>query len=154
VRLLVVRHAKAGVRGTWPGSDLDRPLSDRGREQTAALTPWLLAAEPTAVISSSAVRCVDTVRPAADDLGLEVATAPELLEGAQPEDSLDLLVAQTDGPVIVCSHGDVIGRVIGLLAQRGVPLDGELRWPKASVWELTVDDGVVTHGRLHLPPSL
>ena len=39
--LLLVRHARAGVRGTGP-HDLERPLDARGLQQAAALPALLL----------------------------------------------------------------------------------------------------------------
>lgn len=151
VRLLLVRHAHAGVRGTWPGNDLDRPLSERGHGEADAILEQWGAAGVTAVHSSRAVRCVETVQPLADAVGVPLRPAPELLEGAAPADALSWMEALPGAVVACCSHGDVIGGVVERLAERGTDLDGDLQWPKGSTWELTVDDGLVVHGRLHLP---
>lgn len=148
-RVLLVRHADAGVRGTWPGDDLDRELSSRGRAESralAALLPGLLDAPVDAVASSRAVRCVDTVLPLAAALDVEVVTEPLLLEGADPSEALAWL-ERGDAPAIACSHGDVIGGVVTLLQQRGVaPADA--RWPKAATWVLERGDGRITGARL------
>lgn len=152
--VLLVRHAHAGVRGSWPGDDLDRPLSEHGRAQTAALTAALAERPIDAVHSSRAERCAATVREVAEGHGLSVRTAPELLEGTPTATTVGWL-ERLDGDVVVaCSHGDVIGNVIRRLEDRGTDLDGDLRWPKASTWELTIEDGLVTHGRLHPPPEV
>ena len=39
--IFVVRHAKAGSRHKWDGEDVERPLSEAGRRQTAAITERL-----------------------------------------------------------------------------------------------------------------
>jgi 8-oxo-dGTP diphosphatase len=151
--VLLVRHAHAGVRGAWPGDDLDRPLSEQGRGQAAAISRCWSDRAVTAVHSSRAVRCVATVQPLAEARGLAVQDAPALLEGTPAATTLGWLERLEGDVVVACSHGDVIGNVIGRLHDRGTDLDGAQRWPKASTWELTVRDGLVAHGRLHPPPA-
>lgn len=168
MRILLVRHAHAGVRGTWPGDDLERELSDRGRSEAQAIAEQWADAGVTAVLSSRAVRCVDTVRPLADRLGLAVEEDPRLLEGATPSKTLawlegDEVLDDFEGDadtIVACSHGDVIGGIIERLHGRGTDLldaDGGashgLQWPKGSTWELEVDDGLVVRGRLHGTPG-
>ncbi len=152
-RRLLVRHAHAGRRGTWPGDDLERELSARGREQADGLVAVLrrLRDDLGTVASSRAVRCVDTVAPLATDLGVEVETAPVLLEGADPAEALAWLL-RPDAPDVACSHGDVIGGVVELLRDRGVAIP-PMRWPKAGTWVLDVDDGAVVAARLEPPPE-
>lgn len=156
MRVLLVRHAHAGVRGTWPGDDLDRELSGRGRAQADALVDTWREDGIAAIHSSRAARCVLTVQPLADALGLTVAEAPQLLEGVSPAETLAWLESLEDEgrTVVACSHGDVIGGVLERLDRRGTELEGGLRWRKASTWELTVEDGLVVHGRRHPPPEL
>lgn len=157
MRILLVRHTHAGVRGTWPGNDLDRELSDKGRRQAAALVQTLAGHDVAAVHSSRAVRCVRSVQPLADELGLDVREAPCLLEGARPAGALGWLERLEAGPdetVVACSHGDVIGGVLERLDERGTPLEGGLQWPKASTWELDVEDGIIVRGRLVPPPEV
>ena len=157
MRVLLVRHTHAGVRGTWPGDDLDRQLSDVGRRQAAALVDRLADPAVVAVHSSRAVRCVASVRPLAEALGLDVLEAPVLLEGSRPAQALawlEALDAAPDETVVACSHGDVIGGIVRRLDDRGTPLAGGLRWPKAGTWSLQVDDGLVTSGELLPPPEV
>lgn len=153
MRILLVRHAHAGVRGTWPGDDLDRELDERGRHEAREVLALWAGAPIDAVHSSRAVRCVETVRPLAEKLGLDVQECPQLLEGAAPATTLSWLESLPGEAVIACSHGDVIGGVLERLAERGTPLEGGLDWPKGSTWELQADDGLVVHGTLHLPPD-
>lgn len=154
MRILLVRHAHAGIRGTWPGDDLERELSDRGRAQADAIAKLWGDIDVAVVHSSRAVRCVDTVRPLADRLGLQVHEREQLLEGATPAEALAWLegLEPRRGAAVACSHGDVIGGIMERLDARGTDLDGGLEWPKGSTWELEVADGLVVRGRLHPPP--
>lgn len=154
MRILLVRHAHAGVRGSWPGNDLERELSERGVAEADALADAWTDAGIDEVHSSRAVRCVDTVRPIADRRGLAVVEDDALLEGAAPSKTLAWLegLGHDDRVVIACSHGDVIGGIVERLDQRGTDLGGDLQWPKGSTWELEVEDGLVVRGRLRLPP--
>lgn len=157
MRVLLVRHAHAGVRGTWPGDDLERELSDRGRAEAAAIAARWDGESVGAVHTSRAVRCRATVAPLATDLGLEVHDEPALLEGAGPAEALawlEGLEASGHDAVVACSHGDIIGGVVERLDRRGTPLDGGLRWRKASTWELEVEDGLVVRGRYHERPDV
>ena len=63
--VLVVRHAKAGDRSSWPGADRDRPLSGKGRRQAEALVDTLSDWKPVRILSSPFARCVQTVEPLA-----------------------------------------------------------------------------------------
>lgn len=157
MQILLVRHTHAGVRGTWPGNDLDRELSRKGRRQAEALVAQFTDRPIVAVHSSRAVRCVASVQPLADELGLPVQEAPLLLEGTRPADALgwlEALEAGADDTVVACSHGDVIGGVLERLDARGTSLEGGLRWPKAGTWEFDVEDGLVVQGRRIAPPEL
>lgn len=152
--VLLVRHAEAGVRGTWPGDDLDRELSTLGHAQARRLATTLpeLGGRVAAIASSRAVRCTTTVQPLADAHGVEVVVEPLLLEGSDPAEVLAWLEG-TDAPSVACSHGDVIGGVLELLADRGVAAR-PLRYPKAGTWVLERDaDHRVRAARFESPPS-
>lgn len=158
MRVLLVRHAHAGVRGTWPGDDLERELSDKGRRQAAAITRWLGDEPVDLVVSSRAVRCTETVAGTATAHGTTLETAPELLEGTPPATTLGWLegLAERVGEeatVVACSHGDVIGNVLARLEARGTDGVAAPRWPKASTWDLTVEDGLVVHATWHAAPE-
>ncbi|WP_035813342.1 NUDIX hydrolase [Jiangella gansuensis] len=108
--LVLLRHAQAVRRPDWSGPDIERPLSASGQRQAAALVPVLAALAPSRVLSSDAVRCVDTVRPYARQhrvtLELEPSLAEESLRtgsAAQPTGDL-IRTLLADGPALVCSH--------------------------------------------------
>ncbi len=79
--VVVVRHAKAGERGTWLGPDGERPLTRRGRKQAQRLVERFRGLEISRIVSSPFVRCVQTVEPLAGRRGLPVETTDELAEG-------------------------------------------------------------------------
>lgn len=148
----LIRHAHAGPRKAWTGPDDQRPLSERGRAQAAAIDRALAGADIDLLWSSRFVRCVETLDPLAARLGLTVATTAELTEGGAGDAALDaLLAAAAEGhTVAVCSHGDVIPAIVAAALGRGATLDGPASPSKAARYELTVDQGVVT-SLVHVP---
>ncbi|HET6213703.1 MAG TPA: NUDIX hydrolase, partial [Micromonosporaceae bacterium] len=51
--VLLIRHASAGRRGSWPGPDKARPLDDTGVAQAEALAELLALFAPTRLVSAS-----------------------------------------------------------------------------------------------------
>jgi broad specificity phosphatase PhoE len=78
--LLLIRHASAGDRDDWVGDDLPRPLDARGRDQASRLPDLLGDYEIARVLSSPAVRCLQTVEPLARSRGLDIEVREELSE--------------------------------------------------------------------------
>lgn len=149
--LLLIRHADAGVRGTWRGDDRARPLSDRGRDQAARL-PHLVADHPLdRVLTSPFARCVETVEPLAAARGLPVERHPDLAEATPRMLVRELLWSLDGSSAALCSHGDVIGDLIGELRMLGVTLPPNPRWEKASTWVIDVAGRAVT-AATYLPP--
>jgi 8-oxo-dGTP diphosphatase len=137
--VVLVRHAKAGSRSKWAGDDDERPLDDRGREQArrlAEILPWF---RPRRVISADKVRCVETVRPTAEALGLEVQTDPRWDEEAPAETVVELVrdLAASGEPAVVCSQGGIIPAMLARLADRDGLRLGSTSTRKGSVWVLS-----------------
>src|SRR6185369_9092636 len=61
--LLVVRHAEARKRKTWRRDDAERPLTAEGRRTSERLAPVFAAYGITRVVTSDALRCVETMLP-------------------------------------------------------------------------------------------
>lgn len=133
--MILLRHADAGERGTR-GDDTLRPLSELGRRQAKSIGARLAEHGVRRILSSPAVRCVETVAPLADEMGIEVEITPALAEGAPPE-PIARLLGEGDG-VVVCSHGDVLADLVGHLAAQGAPLDPGLVLPKGAALRLVV----------------
>lgn len=155
--LYLIRHANAGSRRGWDADDLDRPLSQRGRDQVDHLMAVLdgsLGAD-VQVWSSPALRCVQTVQPVAAAHGTEVVTRPELGEGLDAGRALSLLLdAAGDADVVACSHGDIIPRAMGLLVADGLHIDGDegpSMCKKGSMWAIEVANGRGVTARHHPP---
>ena len=141
--LYLVRHADAGSRMGWVGNDFQRPLDDFGQMQAEAIGVALASRPVRRILSSAAVRCVDTVVPLGRALGIAVEIADELAEGTFVGDAFDLLrsLASAEGDSVLCSHGDVIPGLLWVLAQYGLDIPDLGRCKKGSIWELEVSDG-------------
>lgn len=79
-RVYLLRHAETATPHIFHGAESDVGLSERGRQQAAALAPVLAALEPAAVVSSGMRRAVDTAMPVALACGHELRVEPELHE--------------------------------------------------------------------------
>lgn len=142
----LVRHAHAGSRRDWAGDDEVRPLSTKGHHQAQAIARQLIDAGIDLVWASRFLRCSQTLQPLADELGLPVADAPMLAEGAHGPEALDaLLRAAGDGNTLAASsHGDVIPAVLHEAQARGATLHGPSAPRKGARYVLDVVDGAVT----------
>jgi broad specificity phosphatase PhoE len=147
----VVRHAKAGSRRRFEGDDRLRPVSRPGSKQAAAITELLAHRDVGRIVSSPFARCIQTVEPLAQRLGLEVEVDEQLGEGHDWRHALEL-IEQATQPIVLCSHGDVVGDLMHDLAARGVPLDDD-RIEKGSTWALQVEDGEIVKARYLPPPA-
>jgi phosphohistidine phosphatase SixA len=150
-KLYVVRHADAGQRSEWKGPDASRPLSHRGDRQAKGLADLLAEGGITRLVASPSTRCVQTLEPLGERLGLRVEPDDRLAEGTGARGALDLAEELSATAGVLCSHGDVIPDLLEALVHKGVKLRDELRWQKASTWVLSRDGDRVTKGR-YLPP--
>jgi 8-oxo-(d)GTP phosphatase len=159
MRLYVVRHAHAGSRSSWDGPDATRPLSKKGRRQAARIADELAGAGITRLVSSPAARCVQTLEPLGERLGLTIDADGRLLEGATGSDALgladELCTAKDKGKAVaVCSHGDVIPELLRELRHHGgTRIDDPFLWPKASTWIVTWDGRRWASASYSPPPS-
>lgn len=146
--VLLVRHASAGSRSKWDGDDAERPLDENGWDQAEELVRLLARFKVTDVISANYVRCVQTVRPFADAVGLGVKEEEVFSERGYPGHEAEAVGRLREfglsvETVIVCSQGDVIPDLLKRLAEED-HVDVPERDPeKGSVTALTFD-----HGRL------
>jgi 8-oxo-dGTP diphosphatase len=160
MRLFVVRHAHAGDRSATHGPDGVRPLSRKGRRQAHGLAERFAAEGIGRVLSSPAARCVQTLEPLAERLGLAVEHDVRLMEGAALSGSLALAAELRDagaagGPeaVAVCSHGDVIPELVRALRDGGCRIEGPMACQKASAWVLGGDADRFLSARYVAPPG-
>ena len=148
----LVRHAKAGSRSGWIGPDESRPLTRAGKEQAEAIMELLVERPVPRTLSSPYRRCVETMQPLAEKLGLPIETVVELAEGEPAWRVVELLAALPEDSVL-CSHGDVIPAVIDALAARGMAVDGEPDWRKGVTWVLERDGDEFVRAHALPPPA-
>lgn len=152
MKLFLVRHADAGSRSAWAGDDCTRPLSPVGEQQAAGLASLLASKPITKVLSSPALRCVQTVEPLAASLGVTVEIADVLFEGSWVTEVIGF-AESLDETVVFSSHGDVIPEMLRGLVSRGMTLLDDWRWEKGSTWVISRDGDKFTAAR-YLPPVL
>jgi len=146
--VLLVRHGSAGQREAWHGEDDERPLDARGRAEALAAATVLPAYGPTRVLSAPVQRCVETVRPLAERLGVPVEVDPALSEELHAQDPsavvgrLRALSGELHA-VVACSQGDAIPDAVAALADADDIDPGRVTARKGSMWALTF-----SHGRL------
>jgi broad specificity phosphatase PhoE len=155
--VLLVRHCHAGSKGCAGADDSLRPLSARGRAEADVIAEQLTRFAPGRVISSPLLRCVQTVEP----LLTRTALALELSEALRPDagkaatDLLRECAKKGPGPVVLCTHGEVI-EVIQSDPRHKSPhkLWHSRRREKGSVWILQYTGGRVTSADYRPPPFL
>jgi 8-oxo-(d)GTP phosphatase len=119
VTSILVRHASAGDRDDWEGDDRLRPLDERGRRQAAELADRLAGIEVRRIVSSPYARCVETVEPLAEALGLPVEPDERLAEGAG---GAAYALVQEAG-IVCCTHGDVVHDLLGHGLKKGAAVE-------------------------------
>jgi 8-oxo-dGTP diphosphatase len=139
--LYLVRHAHAGSKAKWGGPDVARPLSRQGRMEALGLVEQLRPYPIGRVLSSPAERCLQTVQPLAGRFGRPVEPSEALgVDGTGPG-VVELLTDPALDRAVLCTHGEVIGKVFDELEQAGIDLSDPPRWPKGCTWILELNGG-------------
>jgi 8-oxo-dGTP pyrophosphatase MutT (NUDIX family)/phosphohistidine phosphatase SixA len=146
----LIRHAKASSREAWEEDDDLRPLTAKGRRQAERARAYLGIDRLQRVLSSPAVRCVQTVEPMAKELGLGIEETDALREGTRADPVLRLLEGLA-GPSAACTHGDVMFDVVESIARKH-PIEGAIGWKKGSAWIIDRDGGDPVGARYVPPP--
>jgi phosphohistidine phosphatase SixA len=107
VRVLV-RHADAGLRTEWRGSDEWRGLTDAGHGQARALVRMIEDLPVERILSSPSLRCRQTVVPLALARALDVEPCWQLGAGAQAQDVVALLADPGTASAVVCTHRETV----------------------------------------------
>ncbi|MBC7630205.1 NUDIX hydrolase [Aeromicrobium sp.] len=133
--LIVLRHAKAVDRAGFDGTDLDRPLTTAGTARAASLVPQLSAYGMHRIVSSPAIRCVQTVDPYAHAISMFLEVDDRLAEGTHAGEVRRSVMALLDRkkPVVLCTHRPTLRAVFETI---GIP-----------VQDLAPGEGVVVHHR-------
>jgi 8-oxo-(d)GTP phosphatase len=121
--LVIVRHATAEKRSDWAlrtgrhRDDPDRPLSAKGAAEASLLTSVLSAYGITRVVSSTAERCVASVRPYQAKAGVQLELLDLLSEEGfrtHPGETLELAqdLLENQQPTLICTHRPVLPNLL------------------------------------------
>jgi 8-oxo-dGTP diphosphatase len=131
-----------------------RPLTPVGLSQSTIIAERLFAQQPSVLLSSPYVRCVQTLEPLAEMAGLEIVIDERLTEESPLEKSLAVLEDVPDNAVL-CSHGDVIPDLVNGLIRRGMEVDASMRSPrKGSIIVLHHMNKLFTHAEYWDRPAV
>lgn len=158
IPLLIIRHAKALGRKNWDGKDKLRPLNKRGDKQATAHAQLLKAFGITTLASSSAERCMATLRPYAQSSGIEIKAYDELTEPAFEKDprGAEWAMSQIRGqaidsrqPTAICGHRPVLPTMIEFLE---IEFDHTLE--PAELLYVNIDEQGEATNPNYLPPEV
>jgi 8-oxo-dGTP diphosphatase len=149
VPLILLRHAKAVPKSGWEREHRLRPLDDAGRADAMTLASLLACFAPTArVISSSAVRCTQTVRPYAELAGAEIQSESSLdISRTDPGVSAALIAGAVAArqPTVFCAHREnlplLLRAALDALGALGLPAGVRDPLPTGGFWILHMADG-------------
>lgn len=119
--IIALRHAKAASRSDWDGPDAARPLTARGKEQADAIVAPLRAFGIRKIVTSDAVRCVQTVTPLARALHRRPVETQLISQDAWEDGVSDVRTVigkrvRSGKPAVICSHGPVLPDILSELA--------------------------------------
>ena len=158
-RILYARHARAHDRKKWAGNDNLRPLDKKGRRQSEMLVPLLAPFAPDRIYSALPDRCQATAAPLADELKLPVDVDIRFGDETWINNMVEAQKAFMDvvnegGTSVIVGQGLIIPNMLAWLAANGrLPIDGEIKSKKSSVWVLTFNEGQLI-GADYMPTAL
>ncbi len=123
--MLLLRHANAGEPMSPPWLDRERELDRIGHLQARHLQQALAVYAIERIVTSPHTRCIQTVRPLALALGLELECREELAPDGSGASALALL-EELPAESLLCTHREVIERLF----------DGEVQCQKGGAWAL------------------
>jgi phosphohistidine phosphatase len=150
MRVLFIRHATAADKAEFGGSDLDRPLTDEGREEARRMFKLLagLYPEPNLVVSSEAVRARETAEICCSCFGKPKRIESSLLNPGSGFKEFRKLMAEVIGRpelVVVVGHEPDFSNILGQ-----VTADGGLRIDVKKASCIEVDINSICKGELKL----
>jgi 8-oxo-dGTP diphosphatase len=153
--MVLVRHGHAGTKEGWAGDDRLRPLDARGRRQAKHLLDVLVPLSPTRLISSPYTRCLQTMELISTKTGLPIEEDVAFTPNAAPravEVVRSLSAQDPSSRVVVCTHGEVMGEVLGVIASEdGIRLSRRPPGLKGCAWILDFHKGKVATARYISP---
>jgi phosphohistidine phosphatase SixA len=153
MRVYWVRHAAAVRRGEWRRAERLRPLTGGGHRQAQRLLELFEGAPLAHLLTSPDLRCRQTLEPLAAQRGLPIQPDARLAAGRSAAGALALLSELGGQAAVLCSHGDVIPRVIERLCDEGLRVECDLVCEKGSVWIVDAEPGRRARARYVPPPA-
>jgi 8-oxo-dGTP diphosphatase len=119
--VIVLRHGKATPPSDWRGEDATRPLTERGLTQSHGIVRTITSWKPKRFISSTAVRCIETITPVATALKKTIKITNKISQDAFESGKADVRsvvgeIVRKRKSTVVCSHGPVSPAVIREIA--------------------------------------
>lgn len=114
----LVRHAHAGDKKLWAGPDAQRPLSRRGEQQAEGIASNLGSMPVTRLMSSPAVRCIQSLRPLSVRLGSPIQTHAALGPDATVADLDRMLDDPGIEGAVLCTHGEQLKALLKRWSER------------------------------------
>jgi exopolyphosphatase/guanosine-5'-triphosphate,3'-diphosphate pyrophosphatase len=153
LKLYVVRHARALPRDQWKGHDELRPLDERGLEDATFLAASLAQEDaPVRLLSGPTLRCQQTLEPIAVASRLPIEVDDRLAPGEVAARILELLPTVDEGPIVFCTHSDVIDALLSALELSAPEPDIDTVCRKGAYWVLEGSGYTPTHARYVEPP--
>ena len=124
--VVVLRHGAARSRKAWRDDDRQRPLLAAGRHQAESLVPLLAAYGVTRLVTSSSVRCLETLMPYAELAGLPLEATRRLSEEDATPKAVGRIVSEVldnRAGCVICTHGPVLPAVFEALGLEDPQLD-------------------------------
>lgn len=124
--LVVLRHGRAQAKKSWKHPDAERPLTSAGLYQAQQVAPVLAAYGVQRAVSSSSVRCVQTIEEYAAQVGLKIETTDDLSQSDATRDSVVEqveAVLTTKEPTVLCTHRPVLPWVFEALGLEPTALE-------------------------------
>ena len=143
MRLTIVRHARALNKDSWTDDDLLRPLESFGERQAKALAVLIAEHGVRRILSSPAVRCLQSVQPLADLVGTRI----ELWDDLGPDGLGSTIVTECFAnpaydDTVLCTHGELMQPLTRLEDLRRVArrrdLSSQRLLRKGSAWRLRI----------------
>lgn len=144
MRILIMRHAKAGRREPWNPGDQERSLVPDGRLQAQAIARQFGRIAFSAIFSSPYTRCLETLEPLSLECGTEIKPDERLSESTYFSALQSFVMTlEEEGVYAACSHGNVVPALVELLVGRQVRhLPEPIISTRGSIWDITLRRGV------------
>ena len=151
-QVILIRHARAGDRNNWKGDDARRPLDKKGLLQAEYLAPQLRAFGVTNAVSAEPDRCIQTVAPLAEGLGITPVvdhTIGDAGASESPKSAVKTLLSYVDDGVpdasgsitVLSSQGTAIPLMLERLTKGTDLASLDFSTKKSGQWTLTFADG-------------